>query len=424
MSLALKGLVFLYKITIRPIQFSGHILFKITLPLYDIYLIYKRLFIKFYSPIQKKHSLIHPFARRYIIHILIIIMSLMVTTSNLNALEVKKDDTGYTNILASLVQQDEDYETIYEEGPISDTGAVSHYFDIPAVGMQPNTDNDDANELEPDIITNNGALVKPIVSPYESELKRKGEAMEYIVQNGDTISSIAQSFSISQNTILWENNLTAYSIIRPGQKITILPVSGIRHKVLSGDTLGKIAKKYSSDEESVIEFNKLASANDIRVGELLVIPGGKKPQATQTYSLRKLAPPQNIPAESPNLGGSGKLLWPSACKRISQYYNFRHHGVDIACEFGSEIKAADDGIVIKAQGGYNGGYGIMVVIDHGGGKQTLYGHLSKFLVNVGDSVKSGDAVGVEGSTGRSTGPHVHFEIRINGVRVNPLSYIK
>ncbi len=351
-------------------------------------------------------------------------MSLIVATSNLNALEVKKDDTGYTNILASLVQQEEDYETIHEEGPLSDTEAVSHYFELPAVGTQPNTDNDDANEFEPDMITNNGALIKPIVSPYESELKRKGEAIEYIVQNGDTISSIAQSFSISQNTILWENNLTQYSIIRPGQKLTILPVSGIRHKVVSGDTLGKIAKKYSSDEENIIEFNKLASANDIRTGELLIIPGGKKPQTTQTYSLRKLTQPQNIPVESPNLGGPGKLLWPNTCKRISQYYNFRHRAVDIACEYGSVITAADDGIVIKAQGGYNGGYGIMVVVDHGGGMQTLYGHLSKFFVNTGDTVKAGDGIGVEGSTGRSTGPHVHFEIRINGVRVNPLSYIK
>lgn len=407
----------------KPFILLGRLLFKTTLPVYNSYLVYKRIFIKFYSPFQKKHFLIHPFARRYVIHILIIIISLIVTTSNLNALEIKKDDTGYTNILASLVQSD-DYETIYEEGPI-DGASSSHYLNKNVVEKDLYIDYDDyIEEGDLDVITNSGALVKPILSPSEIEAINRNEIVQYAVQDGDTISSIANLFGISINTILWENNLTSYSIIRPGQTLSILPVAGIRHKVLKGENISKIAKKYSIDEEEIIDFNRLASADDLQLGEVLIIPGGRKPQATQTFVLRKIAPPQISDVASIVAPDLGKMFWPAGCKRISQYYNWKHHGVDIACSKGSSIVSAGEGTVIKAQGGWNGGYGIMVVVDHGNGKQTLYGHLSQLYVSVGDAVAAGQALGAEGSTGRSTGPHVHFEVRQDGARVNPLSIIK
>lgn len=422
-----KGLVILYRritsLLIKPLVLLMRFLLASILPFYEGYTHAKRLFIKFYSPFQKKHRLIHPFARRYTIHVLIIILSLFVTSSNLNAVEIKTDDIGYSNIL-SHIASGEELGTIYEEGPLKQEESVMHYLNRSSVQRGENIDFDAMEEFyDTELITSGGVLVKPILSPTEIALRKRDTIIDYIVQEGDTVSGIAQKFGVSINTILWENNLNAYTIIRPGQKLTILPVTGLRHTVQKGDTLSKIAKTYSSSVEEIIQYNKLASADDLQIGEKLIIPGGKKPQVVRTYSLQKWTPTIISTLPQKPVSQQGKFLWPSTCRTITQYYSWRHYGIDIACGYGRTIRAAQGGRVIKTQGGWNGGYGIMIIIEHENGIQTLYAHLSNIYVNVGDIVHTGQAIGAEGSTGRSSGPHLHFEVRSGGRRLNPLSYL-
>lgn len=343
---------------------------------------------------------------------------MLVASANLNAYEIKREDVGYSSVLTSLAAPEE-LGTIAEEGPLTDTKKITRYLGQSAVVSQPYMEEFVFEEgITPGIVTGGSAVVKPILSPAEQEARQRDKIVEYLVLEGDTISEIAQKFGVTSNTLLWENNLTAYSVIRPGQKLTILPVSGLRYKVVSGDTIAKIAKKYSAEADDIIEFNKLASAEDLNIGEIILIPGGKKPQPVQSYSIRRLTAP------SAAATGSGQMIWPNTCRRITQYYSWRHHAIDIACSYGTAIKAAAAGRIIQAQGGWNGGYGIVIIIDHGGGIQTLYAHLSKIYVRVGDYVSAGQAIGAEGSTGKSTGPHLHFEIRVSGYRQNPLLYIR
>ena len=245
---------------------------------------------------------------------------------------------------------------------------------------------------------------------------------------GDTVSTIARKFNISINTIIWANDLTSYGFIKPGQQLTILPYSGIVYTVKTGDTLSKIANKYNINTDKILSCNNLGNA--LKIGQKIIIPGVQKlaeavpvtPRVTKNYTGISIIK-DIIKAPSAPVSG-GRMTWPTQGYRITQYYSWKHTGVDIANKIGTPIYAADDGIVIIAQGGYNGGYGNTIVIDHGNGKRTRYGHASKLFVKVGDEVEKGENIAAMGSTGRSTGPHLHFEVLINGSRTNPLNYIK
>lgn len=380
----------------------------------------KKIITKFYAPEKSRNWLLHPFARRYLSHIIIIVIAGLTLAANLNANESRREDLNKTSIISNLITT-EDLGAIEEEGPITGAGKkISRYLGQTGVASLPQdqTIGEEIEETSPQTVAGNSALVRQILSPMEAGLRQRDKIIIYTVQEGDSISQIAQNFGISNQTIIWENNLSAYSVIRPGDKLVILPVSGIRHKVLKGETLAKIAKKYGIDGEKIIEFNKLASANDLQIGERLVIPGGKKIYAA-AYTARGVYKPTGaVPAST------GRMLWPTSCRYISQYFGWRHSGLDIACGFGAPILAANSGVVIKAQTGYNSGYGRMIIIDHGNGQQTLYGHLTKLYVAAGQTVSRGQTIGLMGSTGRSTGPHLHFEVRSGGVRRNPLSYIR
>jgi len=353
-------------------------------------------------------------------HIIILVIAGLTLAANLNANESRREDLNKTSIISNLITT-EDLGAIEEEGPIAAAGKISRYLGQADVGSSPKDQaGPDFEETSPQTVAGNSALVRQILSPVEENLRRRDKIIVYAVREGDSISQIAEEFGISNQTIIWENNLSAYSVIRPGDKLVILPVSGIRHKVLKGETLAGIAKKYGLDAEKILEFNKLASADDIQIGEQLVVPGGKKIYPAAAYTARNVyAPTGAIPAST------GRLLWPTTCRRLTQYFTWRHSGVDIACSLGAPIYAANGGVVIKAAAaGYNGGYGKMIIIDHGNGQQTLYGHMSKLYVGAGQTVSRGQQIGAMGSTGRSTGPHLHFEVRTGGVRRNPLSYIR
>lgn len=263
----------------------------------------------------------------------------------------------------------------------------------------------------------------------EQPIQNRSEIIYYTVNNGDTISSIAKKFGVSVNTILWSNNLTAFSLIRAGNSLSILPVSGVTYKVKSGDTVGKIARNFGVGEDEIFKYNNIKSANGLVIGQTVIIPGGKQITASSNIAkavtstknnaaavIEKLVNPKKAPASG------AKMAWPTEGHRITQYYSWRHTGLDIANKIGTPLYAAEAGKVEFS--GWSNGYGNNVVINHGGGKKTRYAHASKLFVKVGESVERGEQIAAMGSTGWSTGSHIHFEVIINGTKYNPLSYIK
>lgn len=285
--------------------------------------------------------------------------------------------------------------------------------------------------MKPSILSQNG-IVTDSSSNTNSLVTKRDKTTEYKVQSGDVIGSIAGRFGVKVTTILWANGLTSRSYIRPGDTLKIPPSDGLLYTVKKGDTVGKIAKLFGVDQSTVIAFNKMQKDGaDIVIGEDLFLPGASMQANTGagniaignskiTNTLRKIA----APLPSLDVPAGGGYIWPTGAKRVTQYFGWRHTGIDIAGPIGTPNYAAKGGKVIKSQCGWNGGYGCYVILDHGGSVTSLYGHNSKLLVSVGDTVKQGDAVGLLGSTGRSTGPHIHFEVRVGGKRVNPLQYIR
>lgn len=254
----------------------------------------------------------------------------------------------------------------------------------------------------------------------------------YTVQNGDTISGIARRFGISANTILWENDMTATSVIKAGMRLTILPASGVSHTIASGQTLGAIASLYGVEPSAIMKANGITNPNQLRIGEKLVIPGGNKIVAAQTPARqitqsvsKSLSIIKNIikPGPSAVVPAGDRMAWPTTGHTITQYFSWRHTGVDIANRIGTPIYAAQSGTVITA-GWNSGGYGNQILILHPDGKKTRYGHLSAFSVNVGQKVAKGQYIAAMGSTGHSTGPHLHFEVIIGGKVYNPLNYTR
>jgi murein DD-endopeptidase MepM/ murein hydrolase activator NlpD len=262
--------------------------------------------------------------------------------------------------------------------------------------------------------------------------KPRSEIIEYEVKSGETLSQIAQKFKIDVDTIKWANDLSN-DTVKPGQKIKILPVSGVAHTVKSGDTLESVAKKYDTEQQGILDFpfNDVPDDFKLKVGQLLIVPDGVPPE-TKTPSKSK--PQPQYLAKDPTDGkasngpsfsapGGGSFSWPTT-GMISQGFAWYHPGADIANRAAPPVIAADGGVVTVAGWPDNYGYGNRVMIDHGNGYQTLYAHLSNIYVSTGQRVSKGQAVGKMGSTGRSTGTHLHFEIRFKGIAVNPLAILK
>jgi murein DD-endopeptidase MepM/ murein hydrolase activator NlpD len=265
---------------------------------------------------------------------------------------------------------------------------------------------------------------KDIITSTVDNLKLN-KIFTHSVVSGETLSSIASKYNLKIETILWSNNLTSKSYIRPGQNLTILPIDGITYSVKRGDTVSKIAANFGVKTDDILKYNNLSSSNPIiAIGEKIIVPGGKQ----TARSINGVIKPTNIlnnVIDSGSLIAGGNYIWPTSVKRITQSYGFRGHtGVDIAGPIGTPLYATKSGKVTKSQCGWNGGYGCYIIIDHGGGVTSLYGHASQLNVSYGDKVEQGDIIALMGSTGRSTGPHIHFEIRINGKRTNPLKYVK
>ncbi len=253
----------------------------------------------------------------------------------------------------------------------------------------------------------------------------RDQIIDYTVASGDTVSTIAEKFGISTDTIRWQNNLKSKDSIRDGEVLQILPVTGIAHKVQKGDTIYSIAKKYDVDPQAIVNFPFNTYANDetfdLAIGQILVVPGGEKKDEPLWFTPTQPKFRQITP-DAGSVVASGNFAWPTS-GIITQYFVWYHPGLDIANPAAPLVLAADSGKVIAA-GWDSTGYGNKVMVDHGNGYRTLYGHLQKIFVVVGQTVGRGNQLGQMGSTGRSTGTHLHFEIYQNGVRVNPLKFLK
>lgn len=256
---------------------------------------------------------------------------------------------------------------------------------------------------------------------------RGGEITSHIVQEGETLSTIAERYGLNVSTILWENDLNDTSKLKPGQELAILPVDGVRHKVSRGETIYSVGKKYGLDEtqvQAIVDYPFNEFLNDetfeLATGQYLIIPGGVKRVTGVTVQ------PSYATRLTPDAGSVtalGSFVWPAA-GRITQGYFFYHRAIDIANKAGGPTLAADSGTVVTAGWPDSSGYGNRILIDHGNGYQTLYAHLNLIQVAVGQRVNRGDVIGQMGSTGRSTGTHLHFEIRKGGVLMSPLSFLQ
>jgi murein DD-endopeptidase MepM/ murein hydrolase activator NlpD len=292
-------------------------------------------------------------------------------------------------------------------------------------------------------------VVAPQANPYTAipSRERRG-VITYTVQAGDTLFGIAGQFGLRPESILWANYDTLEDnphLLKPGMDLAIPPVNGIVYTAVEGDTVESIAEKYKVTPDAIYvdgyEWNLLKPGEQPFVGASLIIPGGSREFTAWTISAAENAPKTNsydtsgavvargdigtcapIPPGT-GLVGTGNFIWPAPKHWLSgNPYAPWHPGIDIAAKLGDPIYAADNGIVIYA-GWNNWGYGNLVVIDHGNGWQTWYAHNSGIYVSCGQNVYQGSVISAAGSTGRSTGPHLHFETRFQGTLPNPFNIL-
>ncbi|MFN7160719.1 MAG: peptidoglycan DD-metalloendopeptidase family protein [Candidatus Gracilibacteria bacterium] len=331
-------------------------------------------------------------------------------------------------------------------------------------GMYISMQADDIDELAKNFdsvyVGEDGILSNPILGTDDAGRITSNNLVEYTVKGGDTLGGIAARYGISTETLIGANGLKATSMIKEGQTLKVLPVDGVLYTIDNDTNVAEIAKKYSLDPVIIANQNELSDDAAVLKGSQLILPGLKlsdvKPtivadttpaptvaanvaqttpkkttatvavtaKKTTTAAAKKTTPKTSEPTEQ-----GLSLRWPTASPVITQKFHSGHPAIDICYTKGNHttgIVAAKGGKVIKAQGGYNGGYGNMIIIDHGDGLRTLYAHMKELYVTPGQQVSAGETIGWMGNTGRSygrTGLHLHFEVIKNNVRMNPLSYL-
>lgn len=260
-----------------------------------------------------------------------------------------------------------------------------------------------------DIIVIGGSALLPSAGPLgalinsEGELATSDQISIYVVRADDSLSQIAEMFNVSVNTIIWANDIKRGDLIQPGETLIILPITGLQYTVKKGDTVKSLAKKYDGDADEIILYNGLPEDGTLSVGDVITIPGGAIPAPKIRYVARSVRG-----ANGPTY--SGYYLRPVNGARSQGLHGY--NAIDLASYAGTPIVAAASGqVIISRSSGWNGGYGKYVVIKHANGTQTLYAHNKSNIVYQGQSVVQGQVIGYVGNTGRSTGAHVHFEVR-------------
>lgn len=257
------------------------------------------------------------------------------------------------------------------------------------------------------------------VNDEDDPTPRSGQISLYVVREGDSLSQIAKMFGVNVNTIKWANDIGKNDVIHIGQTLTILPVSGVEYTVRSGDTIAGIAKKFAGDTAEIVTFNGLADEKSLTAGSTIIIPGGEiatapvsssKSRSSRSSSSRSGYSPVISYVTSPDYKGYYMRPIKGGIKTQGIH---GYNAVDLAAPIGTPVFASAAGkvVVSKDNGAWNGGYGNYIVIEHGNKTETLYAHLSGTIVKRGWNVVQGQVIGYIGSTGHSTGPHLHFEIR-------------
>lgn len=292
------------------------------------------------------------------------------------------------------------------------------------------------------------AFVVPLANPYTTIPNRERRGIiRYTVQAGDTLFGIAAMYGLTPETLLWANYDELQDnphLLKPGMELNIPPVNGIVYVVQAGDTVESIAEAYKATPDAIytdgFEWNQLKPGQQPPTGATLIIPGGSREFKAWALSAAENAPQTSSGTDSSGtvvargsvgfckditggLTGTGTFVWPTVKHWVSgNNYAPWHPGLDFAAQLGDPIMASDNGVVVYA-GWNNWGYGNLVVIDHGNGWQTWYAHNSAIYVECGQNVFQGSTIAAAGSTGRSTGPHLHFETRFNGTLPNPFNVL-
>lgn len=390
----------------------GHIILRV----YRFYLFIKRTFLE--APIEQAKKLYHYLFPKFILHLTVILLCLAVVSNNIYAQVRPPENFGQKNLLNAVANEDhgsaDTSNFIDQVGPYQP--ARSYLEQRNYLTAQPKEER--LVGATPLLARKTEGYLALQDTEFYTIPETRNTILEYVIQPGDTVSDLSELFGISVNTILWANNLSVLSTLRPGQKLQILPVSGVIHKVARGDTVEKIATKYKSEKDKILALNPELAGGALSVGQSIVVPDG----------ILTLTPRAAAPAKAPiiapaNVVPGVEMLWPVPSRRITQYFKWNHAAIDIGLPTGSSVWASDDGIIEYA-GWSAGGWGNTIVINHGDGRKTRYSHLSKVLVAVGDTVTKGQNIALSGNTGRSTGPHLDYRIYINGRTVNPLYYIK
>ncbi|MCE9586465.1 M23 family metallopeptidase [Candidatus Uhrbacteria bacterium] len=397
-------------------------------------------------------------SNRYVFHAVVAGVGIVTIATQFQAKSATALDAGQRSLLYSIVSDGR--ETLVEEDVQPELATKdARYLGAETIEALPSIDFDYSESLDPPIadLTVPGSIAALPGSEHPGEpsevIVARTKTETYAVENGDTISTIARRFGVNVGTVLWANNLTIRSTIRPGSSLKIPPVSGVLHTIKKGDTLQKIALTYKVSTDQVSAFNNLSNGATLSVGEEIMIPDGVPPEINTPIAIRKpttgnvrpdvpiariankaidvyqeLTGKQDTRAKPTDETAAEdkaktKFLWPTRQHIINQYYGWKHTGMDIEGDYVDPIYASADGVVETA-GWNSGGYGLQIIINHGNGNKTRYAHSSKMFVKVGDTVKRGQVIAMVGTTGRSTGTHLHFELYIANKRVNPLPYIR
>lgn len=267
------------------------------------------------------------------------------------------------------------------------------------------------------------------------EKAKTPEILKYIVKSGDTLESIASSYKVKVSTIAESNRISVKDTLNVGQELTFPSVDGILYKIKDGETLWDLAYIYDINMNDIVAVNNMDSPDKLTIGQQIIIPGIEKLRIETKTAVAVAAnsnkdisiasrgsTPQKPTSDNAESSGS---MWPTQGTITSRYgprWGETHKGLDIAAPTGTNVYAFRSGTV-EFSGWNSGGYGNLVIIDHGNGLKSYYAHNSKVLVNEGQSVSKGQLIAKVGSTGNSTGPHSHFEVRKNDVPVNPYNYL-
>lgn len=295
-----------------------------------------------------------------------------------------------------------------------------------------------APSMNPSTVQESAFLaVTPPDSSYLDQLaSQRSQITQYTVQEGDRLSFIASDFGVSIETLIWANNLKSADAIAPGQVLRVPPITGVIHRAVAGESIAGIAKKYGADEARIIAYNRLPKDGSIQSGIEMIIPDGRMPAPAVVTVPRNSRISADTTPRAPLYGTASLKQMLNAAKLfthlpdLGSYFAMPttgfdwglihgRNGVDIANSCGTVVKGAASGTVTVADvTGWNGGFGKYIKISHPNGTETLYAHLSKILVTAGENVAQGEKIALMGTTGQSTGCHLHFEV--HGAR-NPLA---